>query len=478
MLLLLAIVFVLFVGSYYVLRKDMRPYDRSVYVLPWDLPWLGHLLLFTWHRNDLIHWLSLQARKHKNFYFALPLSLPQYVLFITDPDSIKHVLTDNFQNYILPTLRKTTSRRLLGHGIFMVDGESWDIQRHLALPMFQTPVRKTMVDVFAEDARLMVDILLATQKSKGKIDFQELVKKYTLNTFGKIGFGVELKALHAEEEQFCSDFDWVEEEMEQRIVNVYRFHTANEWENRIQRMEKFIKDMTEKRKGEPLEDKPDLLSTLMRTNQDPKVIRDSLMNFFIAGRDTTASLLTWTFYYLSQHPDVQKKVAQEIKEVLGNSPPTFENIKNLVYLKMVLYETLRLNPPALPLNQKMAAQDDVLPNGIKVKAGQVVFFSSYHMHRDPLYWGPDSEQFLPSRWENNQVAKAKPYIFFPFFRGPRTCLGKEMAIEEAKTAVAILFQNNIRLRPLPGLKVSQRPFLPIIFSTKEPLWVTVEQANE
>jgi len=128
-----------------------------------------------------------------------------------------------------------------------------------------------------------------------------------------------------------------------------------------------------------------------------------------------------------------------------------------------LDEVLRLHPPAFPINAKQAIKADVLPNGVKIKAGQVLWLSPYIIQRLPRYWGPDADKFRPQRWEED--TKRDPYIFVPFQRGPRTCLGKDMAYEEVLTVIVTLLQNSIRLRLMPGQKFAHRSFLPIIFSS-------------
>jgi len=231
-----------------------------------------------------------------------------------------------------------------------------------------------------------------------------------------------------------------------------------------------------KEKKEDFKDKLDLLSILLQTEQDDSIIRDNLINFFVAGRDTTASLLTWTFYYFSQFPDVEKKVIEEIESVLGNNLPTFETLKDLKYLKMVLDEVLRLHPSAIPINGKQAVQNDVLPNGVKVKAGQVVFVCPFIVQRLPKYWGPDANEFRPQRWEEEDLYyKKDSYVFVPFQRGPRMCLGKDMALEEATTVIVSLLQNSIRLRLVPGQKITYRKYLPVILSSLNGMVMNVEK---
>jgi len=269
---------------------------------------------------------------------------------------------------------------------------------------------------------------------------------------------------------FSEDFDWILSELENRFINPLREYFNGEYNKRIKRMDKYIDDIINDRKKFPLEGKSDLLSMILQTQEDNKFIRDSVINFIIAGRDTTAVLLTWTIYYLTTHPLVFEKVCDEIREVLGNSEPTFDNIKQLKYVSNVLNEVLRLRPPALPVSAKQAINSEVLPNGIKINAGQGIIFSSYVLHR--LYWGNDAELFKPERWDN-PISKEQPYTFIPFQRGPRQCLGISMAYEEATVVLAILLQSNIKFIIEPGQTIIQPISLPIIYRCRYGLYVRI-----
>jgi cytochrome P450 len=157
-----------------------------------------------------------------------------------------------------------------------------------------------------------------------------------------------------------------------------------------------------------------------------KELVDLALNFLIAGRDTTAQALSWTFYCFAKNPKAQEKAIQEINQVLGDAEmPTYDQVKNLTYVKACFLETLRLYP-SVPRNTKMAVEDDVLPDGTFVPKGTLVGWSSYSMGRNPLIWGSDAEEYRPERWleMKNQPS---PFQFPAFHAGPRSCLGKNMA---------------------------------------------------
>lgn len=166
-------------------------------------------------------------------------------------------------------------------------------------------------------------------------------------------------------------------------------------------------------------------------------LRDQLTNFFIAGRDTTAVLLMWSSYFLSQNPEVEKELRAEVDEVLAGKKNEFSNSREFKFMQKVMDESLRLYPPAVPFNTKVVCKDCELPNGVRVKKGQHIGVNVCVVHRLPEYWGEDALEFKPHRWDS---PLKHPYQFIPFQRGSRSCLGMNMAYEEAKYVMSSLLQ--------------------------------------
>jgi len=246
------------------------------------------------------------------------------------------------------------------------------------------------------------------------------------------------------------------------------------------RHDNFIYDLIEKRKKEDLSSKFDFLSEVVKQQGvgenkfDNKFIRDTVVNFFIAGRDTTATLLTWAFYFLSKYPDVEKKVANEVESVLQGDVPTYENCKQMKYLQTVLDETLRLYPPAILHNIKSALKDDVLPSGKKVAPGTFVGWCIYYTHRMPEYWGADANEFNPDRWEK---PLKHPCQFLPFALMPRLCMGMDMAYTEAKSIIALFIQHGFRLKLVPGQTFDFKPYFTTILTAKDGMKMHVEKCS-
>jgi fatty acid omega-hydroxylase len=188
----------------------------------------------------------------------------------------------------------------------------------------------------------------------------------------------------------------------------------------------------------------DLLSLLMKLKTDDgkdlddNTLIDYLMNFIIAGRDTTASALSWTFFLLNQYPQVREKLVKEIDETLGDAyEPTYDQIKSMAYANAVFHETLRIFPP-VPEEVKQAVADDIWPDGTTIKKGTLVSWSPYAMGRTEAIWGHDAKQFRPERWLEMKL-QPSPFAYSVFNSGPRVCLGKQMAeLEGVFVMVSIL----------------------------------------
>ncbi|KAL6988377.1 12-hydroxyjasmonoyl-L-amino acid 12-hydroxylase [Sarracenia purpurea var. burkii] len=229
----------------------------------------------------------------------------------------------------------------------------------------------------------------------------------------------------------------------------------------------------------------DLLSRFMGTVNDEKYLRDIVISFLLAGRDTIASALTSLFWLLANHPDVESAVMAEADRVVGANRElaSFEQLQELYYLQATVYESMRLYPP-IQFDSKFCLEDDVLPDGTFVKKGTRVTFHPYAMGRMEDIWGPDCLEFKPERWLKDGVFYQENPFKYPVFQaGLRVCLGKEMALVELKTvALSLLREFHIKLaapnregvlRFSPGLTATINGGLPVLVRerTKKPIIV-------
>ncbi|KAI3701061.1 hypothetical protein L2E82_45704 [Cichorium intybus] len=402
------------------------------------------------------------ALKHPTFRFLLP---DQSEVYTTDVRNIEHILKTNFDNYSKGEYNKDVVTDLFGNGIFAVDGAKWKQQRKLASFEFSTRVlRDFSCTVFRENAAKLVRVVSEFATANKVFDVQNLLMQCTLDSIFKVGFGVDLNCLEGSSEEggaFIKAFDDSNALIYWRYVDplwkVKRFLNVGceaALRNNIKLINDFVLNLISKKReqlgmNQHCNEKEDILSRfLIESKKDPRMddqyLMDIILNFLIAGKDTSANTLSWFFYMLCKNPLVQEKVVLEMEKVVGDQEngdtiETFVDkitdgvLEKMHYLHAALSETLRLYP-AVPLDGRVADMDDTLPDGFKLKKGEGVYYMSYAMGRMPYIWGDDAEDFKPERWLNDDgVFQAEsPFKFVAFHAGPRICLGKDFAYRQMK----------------------------------------------
>ncbi|KAH8831701.1 cytochrome P450 [Flagelloscypha sp. PMI_526] len=366
---------------------------------------------------------------------------------------------------------------LLGSGVFNSDGDVWKMHRNATRPYF-TKDRIAHLDNFDRHAEIALDLAQVRLKEGQAIDFQDLIARFTLDSATQFLFDYDVQSLDAglpyaqssnipnpthftnhSSNAFVNAFLQGQDATSQRIRSGKNASLLEINGNPIPPLraiiDPYIDGITEqvmKRRsnGEKTdEDGLSLLEHLAEFMDDPAALRDEVINILVAGRDTTASLLTFTIYLLAQHPMICQKLRAEVMDHVGPSQrPTTDNIKAMKYLRAILNETLRLYS-TVPFNSRQALNDTVLksknPNvpDIFVPAGTNVAYSTYLMHRRPDLWGPDAHLFDPDRFIDNRLSTyltPNPFIFLPFNAGPRICLGQQFAYTEASYFMIKLLQ--------------------------------------
>jgi cytochrome P450 len=224
-----------------------------------------------------------------------------------------------------------------------------------------------------------------------------------------------------------------------------RFWRARRYLNRL--IYDIIRERREKRS-----DCGDLLSMLLLAQEEvsgqeltDKQVRDEVMTLFVAGHETSATALAWTWYVLATRPDIAARVQEEVDAALDGCKPAIAHVGRLPYTRMVILETLRLYSP-IYLYDRSPSRDTAL-GGYRIKKGAIIFLSPYAMHRHPRYY-PDPERFDPDRWLPEEADKRPKYAYFPFGGGPRTCIGEQFAWAEIVLILAVLLRRwNVALAP-------------------------------
>jgi len=449
---------------------------------PFPLPFFGNTIAVIWGEmwgQDRIEGIEeLFARYGETWYMDVA-GFKQITTM--NPDNIRHVTTkeENFSNYAREPVQKgwefKAVYQLFGSGIFVTDGEIWSTQRTMSHPLFTKNSLDQMHSVFVQKALSASAILQRYCDSGEEIDIQELVQKYTLDSFGVVGFGTEINSLD-HPVAFSKAFDKAQYLLNEFFFNPVAKYTnaVKEYDDCIQTLDEFIYGLIDRSSQE---NSFDLLSRF-KTLVDPsttgykKFLRDIILNFAIAGRDTTACLLTWTIHCLNQHPEFMQRVKKEIETVLGDKEiPSSTDLQKLSFLSNVLSETLRLYP-SVPGVGRFAIKDDILPDGTVVKAGDFVTYLNYSLGRNHHYW-KDPLVYNPDRWDKKSDMK-HPFQYLPFHAGPMQCLGRHMALNEAKGFLCLI------LRKYSFIENPKKPILPyfgILLPAKNGAWMTVQKDN-
>ncbi|RZC81528.1 hypothetical protein C5167_044092 [Papaver somniferum] len=452
---------------------------------PKSWPIIGVLIELLMNFNRMHDWATDYFVESKTFKVPLPFIS---VTFIADPANVEHVLKTNFNNYPRGEAFQANMEELLGDGIFNSDGEIWRQHRKTTgLEFASKNLRNFGTIVFKDYALILSDILHQASIHNKEIDIQDLFLRMTLDSTCKVGFGAEIGSLANDlPSRFAKAFDQATSTVSSRFENplwkLQRFlNVGGEalFVQSIQVIDEFTYSLIHKRKAELQgakspdnngnKEKHDMLSRFIELSEIPgsnltdKILRDAVINFLLAGRDSTASTLSWFIYMIMMNPNVAEKIYMELiafeenqaKEMIAYDPRdpkcftekltqfasllNYDSLGKLPYLHATITETLRLYP-AVPQNSKGVLEDDNLPDGTKVRAGGVVNYVPYAMGRMVYNWGPDAIVFNPDRWFNKEGSfeSASPFKFTAFNAGPRTCLGKDSSYLQMKITLAIL----------------------------------------
>ena len=416
----------------------------------------GSFLAF---RRDALKFLQRLADEYgdiSNFRIG-----PQNVFFLNHPDYVKDVLVTHHQNFIKGRALQRT-KRLLGEGLLTSEGEFHRRQRRLAQPAFH---RQRVASYGA----VMTDYGARTVErwhDGETLDISHEMMRLTLAIVGKTLFDADVESEAQEIGQALTDvmnlFDVLllpfSEYLDKLpLPQTRRFHRAKD------RLDATVYRMIEERRRSG-KDRGDLLSMLLIAQDEEantgqmtdEQVRDEALTIFLAGHETTSNALTWTWYLLSQHPEVETKLHEEIDAVLGSRlQPTTDDLPRLRYTEMVLAESMRLYPPAWALGR--LAINDYEVSGYVVPAGSLILMSQYVMHRDPRYF-PDPTRFDPERWTPAARESRPQYSYFPFGGGPRRCIGEGFAWMEGILLIATIARH-WRLRLIPDHPVELQPVI-------------------
>lgn len=414
---------------------------------------LGNLSDFT---RDTLGFL-LETRQYGDLVRWKFGPFPAYI--VNAPALMHQMLVADADQYHKDRTSRIILNPVLGEGVFTADGDMWKRQRKLVAPAFHTKRIGAYADVMVEYANR-----LAERWSNGAtLEVDHEMTSLTMEVISKTLFDAQVGAETQEiSEQITILLSILNHRFNSLFPTPLWLPTA---ENRafklaIAKLDDIVaRFIAQRRSGG--EDKGDLLSMLLMARDDDdhlmsdKQVRDEAITLFGAGHETTANALTWTWYLLSQNPDVEAKLHDELARVLGGRDPRIEDLANLPYTEMVVKEALRLYPPAFSVVRE-AAQDVTL-GGYPLPKGSIILGNIYGIHRDDRYF-PNPERFDPERFSPDNEKQIPKYAYLPFGGGPRVCLGNAFAMMEARLVLATIAQK-YRLALAPGHEViPQRVF--------------------
>lgn len=433
---------------------------------PFELPILGALPFLLRHHADILTGVLAQSRAASFKTWSVKWLGEKRFIMTTSPKNLEYILKTRFENFPKGPTFNSTLADLLGRGIFASDGPRWKRQRQLFSHIFsEQSFRSVIVESFAENGVVLEKVLRAAAESGEPLDMQSLFHRFTLDSIGKIAFGLSLGTLErpsAEAAGFAAAFDAAQAVVESRFFTPgWRglkccLRRERALPAHLATLHRFCDGLIRaRREAGDCGARTDVLSRAMALRDDDTgallfgdddaALRDILLNFLIAGRDTTAQALSWAVLCVARAGGaVAQALAEEGAAVPQDNPNRFfvpfEAVgRDLRYAKAVTLETLRLFP-SVPKDLKEALQADTLPDGSRVPAGALVAYLPYVMGRSEELWGANAESFMPERFMP-PAPPPSPWLL-PAFNGagPRTCLGQGMALVEASFVLALIYR--------------------------------------
>ena len=395
------------------------------------------------------------------------------VYFISHPDYIEQVLvTDNRKFIKGRILRK--NKQLFGNGLLTSEGDFWLRQRRLAQPAFH----RGRVASYADTMVRYASRIAKEWRSGEECDIHAEMMRLTLSIVAKTLFDADVDREAKRVGHALEAIMHLNSDFRKLILTPTWLPTPRKIRATIAtaKLNRIIYRFIEERRTSGV-DKGDLLSMLLAARDDDgsrmtdRQLRDEAITIFLAGHETTANALAWTWMLLAQNPQVEAKLHEELDRVLGGRPPTVDDLPSLRYTNNVITESLRLYPPAWGMAR--VAIEDTKIAGYPIPKGCGVSLAQWVVHRDPR-WFEAPLEFRPERWEGDLLKRLPRFAYFPFGGGPRQCIGNNFAVMEANLLLATLAQQ-FRISLVPGREII--PAASITLRPKTGIWGKIEKRN-
>jgi len=384
---------------------------------------------------------------------------PEHFYLLSHPDLIHEVLVSKPEQFQKEQIDKIVLGRFLGNGLLLNDGEAWKRQRRLAQPAFHTKRIQSYAQIMIDRA---ADLMMEWQDGESR-DLSHEMMRVTLAIVAKTLFDAEV----------TGDTEKISHALiEGQNIAVRQIRLGipfPEWlplpvNRRQQRvraeLDTVILRIIRQRRASG-EDRGDLLSMLLLAQDEEDgtamtdtQVRDEVTTLFVAGHETTATALTWIWYLLSQHQEVEQRLHHELAQVLEGRIPTFADLPQLVYTEMIVKEAMRLYPPAWLFGRQPVGT--VTIGNYALQKGSTVLISPYVMHHHHYFEKP--QRFEPERFSPENEKQLPKHVYIPFGGGPRICIGNSFAMMEAKLILATIAQH-YQFTLLPQQKIELEPLV-------------------
>ncbi len=399
---------------------------------------------FPFGSRDLLGLITSWARQYGDIFYYRAFHFRVY--FLNHPDYIEYVLVTHNRNFIKGRGLQA-NRRLFGNGLLTSEGDFWLRQRRLAQPAFH----RDRIAAYGEVMVAYTERMLSTWQDGERRDIHQDMMRLTLEIVAKALFDADVAA-RVDEVSSALEVLMQENSGGRMLLPLLRrLPTPGNlrYGRAVERLDRIIYDIIRQRRASG-RDAGDLLSMLLHAQDEDgsrmtdRQLRDEAMTLILAGHETTAIALSWTWYLLAQHPEVEAKLLAELCQVLGGRSPRVQDLPRLPYTEMVVKESMRLYPPAYAMAR--IALEDCEMGGYRVHAKASLVMSQWVMHRDPRYY-EEPERFNPERWVNGLEKRLPKFAYFPFGGGPRLCIGAPFAMMEAVLLATIAPRFRLSLAP-------------------------------
>ena len=401
-------------------------------------------------RRGPIEFMTRVAREYGDIaYYRVG---PHRVYLLSHPDHVKDVLVTNEACFVKGRGFER-AKRLFGEGLLTSEGDFHLRQRRLAQPAFHRSRVVSYGDVMSDYA----DRVAATWVDGKAMDIHDAMRRVTMLIAGKTLFDADLDSEADGLKPALTDAFRLFETVTTPLSALFEklpFGAVRRSDAAQARLDSTIFRIIRDRRADQ-RDRGDLLSILLQAEMTDQQLRDECMTIFLAGHETSANALAWTWYLLSQHPEVQTRARLEVDTVVGARAPTGSDYPNLVYLERVLAESLRLFPPAWMIDRRVVGSYEI--GGFNLPLDSIVVVSPYVLHHDARFF-PDPMRFDPDRWAGDGQIGRPRYAYFPFGAGSRHCIGEAFAKMSAVLVMASVLRR-WTLAPAPDQRADMWPMV-------------------